>query len=65
MSKHSSKTKKESIVAQDESRSSESRMGVEVLKTYTFPEHGVSIRAVDMLSAKKQLEKRLKGGKHV
>ena len=49
----------------NESRSSEkTRKAVDVLKTYTFPEHGVSVRAVDMPSAKILLEKRLKGEKH-
>lgn len=37
------------------------KKSTDVLKTYSFPEYGVSIQAIDLQSAKIQLNKRLKG----
>ncbi len=39
------------------------KKGVDVLKTFTFPEHSISIQAVDMKDAKSKLQESLKGVK--
>lgn len=39
------------------------KRGVDVLKSFTFPEHGVSIQAIDIKDAKNKLAERLEGVK--
>lgn len=54
--------KEKSFKKKDEAKKS-TKQGIDVLKTFTFPEHSISIQAVDMKDAKSKLQESLKGVK--